>query len=156
MNPASALYFKMAPVTINGNTIDIDPLRASPGYFAKDAKDTNFILVKCKHRLTADEYKEFERLQVKPQQLVEETTYLCKYAPVDLDAIRKLGFVDHAVVYHHDFVISPSLKALGSVNGSSGGNHAPGKQYLQYLNRVNQTTSRFGHGWFPEKPQPHL
>jgi hypothetical protein len=115
----------MSPITI-----DMDPSRTSPGYFPKDAKDTDFILVKCKHRLSVEDYEEFEKLQVKPQQLVEETTYLCKYGPDDLAAIQKLDFVEHAVVYHNDFVISPSLKTLESANASNGSNSPSGKQYL--------------------------
>jgi serine protease AprX len=95
----------MAPVTINGKTLELDPAAHPPGTFPDDAVHSNYILVQCAHSPTGTEYEALTDLGAKVQQKVSEDTVLCRYEPSDLSRLRALDFVAHVAVYHTHFVI---------------------------------------------------
>lgn len=93
----------MASITVNGNTIvpigstgeewtvnanDQGKVRSAP-----DAKDSNFILVQVDRVLTIAEKGVLADHQVEIQEYVAEKTFLCRYEPDDLEALRLLPFV---------------------------------------------------------------
>ncbi|EMD00392.1 hypothetical protein BAUCODRAFT_20506 [Baudoinia panamericana UAMH 10762] len=99
----------MAPVTINGNTVELAQSAASSGYFPSDASETNYILVQFSQPRTTAAYEELARHGVRIQRVEEKDTLLCRYEPSDLEVLRRLPYVAHVSVYHGDFVVHPSV-----------------------------------------------
>ena len=104
----------MALITING--ISLDPVAQSDALKAArmespDASRSNYVLIQTSGPLTDEQKEELARLGVEIQEYVPENTYLCRYGPSDLDAIRALPFVVWADVYLEGFKIAPSLRA---------------------------------------------
>ena len=98
----------MAPVTINGNTID----PSTAGYFPQDAAETNWIIVQCNRSLTLADLEALKLRHVQIHRMVGTNSFLCRYEPVDLNALKALSFVDGAHVYHSNFVIHQTLQDL--------------------------------------------
>jgi serine protease AprX len=104
----------MAVITING--ISLDPVAQSDALKAArlespDASQSNYVLIQTSGPLTDEQKEALARLGVEIQEYVPENTYLCRYGPSDLDAIRALPFVVWADVYLEGFKIAPSLRA---------------------------------------------
>jgi len=111
----------MAPVTINQNTIDLDPSTAEPTYFPADASQSNYVLIQCEFvggldRLNTEQSNALRKVQVDVQGYVGSGTYLCRYTPSDLGKIEQLPFIKHAVVYHVGFKIHPHLVETSGVS----------------------------------------
>jgi len=53
----------MAPITINGVTID--PSSTGNGLFSEDATTSNYILVQFKESLSADVYEHYNKMTAK-------------------------------------------------------------------------------------------
>ena len=104
----------MALITINGVSLDpvaqSDALRAARLESA-DASKSNYVLIQTSDPLTDEQRQELARLGAEIQEYVPESTYLCRYGPSDLAAIRSLPFVVWADVYLQGFKIAPSLRA---------------------------------------------
>ena len=104
----------MALITINGVSLDpvaqSDALRAARLESA-DASKSNYVLIQTSDPLTDEQRQELARLGAEIQEYVPESTYLCRYGPSDLGAIRSLPFVVWADVYLQGFKIAPSLRA---------------------------------------------
>lgn len=96
----------MAPIVIHGNRLDPETHADLPA----DASGTNFILVQTFHPMTEAEMYELHSHGAVSQQREDETTYLCRYEPHSLSVLEALPFVRHAIVYHPNFVIHPSLQ----------------------------------------------
>jgi serine protease AprX len=93
----------MASITVNGNTIvpigsqgegwtvnanDQEEVKSAP-----NAKDSNFILVQVDRVLTVAEKGILADHHAEIQEYVAENTFLCRYEPEDLQALRLLPFV---------------------------------------------------------------
>lgn len=107
----------MAPVTINGNTIDPDT-RAdgtpSP-WTSNDAANTNYIYIQVlglRGAIGNSGHQQLRHLGVTIFRYKGSGTYLCRYVPTDLEVLRALSFVRHANVYHKVFKTSGPLKPL--------------------------------------------
>ena len=103
----------MALITING--VSLDPVAQSDALRAArlespDASESNYVLIQTSEPLSEEQQQELARLGVEIQEYVPENTYLCRYGPSDLDAIRALPFVVWADVYLEGFKIAPSLR----------------------------------------------
>ncbi|MCJ1235952.1 hypothetical protein MMC14_003928 [Varicellaria rhodocarpa] len=101
----------MAPVTINGNTVE--PSTVSNGsrpYTSRDSNNTNYIYVQGDGHMTPEQKRELQSLNVTIQEYVGNDTYLCRYEPGDLGIIRTLPFVGTANVYHKVFKTTSQLK----------------------------------------------
>lgn len=93
----------MASITVNGNTIvpigsqgegwTINANDQGEVESAPNAKDSNFILVQVDRVLTVAEKGVLAYHHVKIQEYVAENTFLCRYEPDDLQALRLLPFV---------------------------------------------------------------
>ena len=86
----------MAPITING--VSLDPLAEAQGLAAAgleppDASQSNYVLVQTGGPLTAEQRGQLEKAGAEVQEYVPESTYLCRYAPADLQPLRDLPFV---------------------------------------------------------------
>ncbi|KAK1757133.1 peptidase S8/S53 domain-containing protein [Echria macrotheca] len=103
----------MAPITINGNTLDpvkhASVLRAL-GLEAVDASESDYVLIQCDARLSPEEKAQLADLGLVLHGYVSENTYLYGYKESDLDKIRSLPFVQWAGIYLKQFKISPDLK----------------------------------------------
>ena len=112
----------MALITING--VSLDPVAQSDALRAArlespDASKSNYVLVQTGGPLSEEQKQELARLGVEIQEYVPENTYLCRYAPSDLEAIRALPFVVWADVYLEGFKIAPSLRPTPADPASS-------------------------------------
>ncbi|MBI5251831.1 MAG: hypothetical protein HY912_20250 [Desulfomonile tiedjei] len=104
----------MATITING--ISFDPIKqsielAAAGLYAANASESNYILIQTKAPLTKDQKAELAAKHVAVLEYVPDQTYMCKYQPSDLEAIRSLPFVEWANTYMKGFKIGPSLES---------------------------------------------
>ncbi|KAI4961597.1 hypothetical protein J4E86_000626 [Alternaria arbusti] len=112
----------MASITVNGNTIvpigstgerwtvnanDQGEVRSAP-----DAKESNFILVQVDRVLSVDEKAVLADHHVEIQEYVAEKTFLCRYEPDNLQALRLLPFVVTADIYHPELKTTISLKEM--------------------------------------------
>ena len=112
----------MALITING--VSLDPVAQSDALRAArlespDASKSNYVLVQTGGPLSEEQKQELARLGVEIQEYVPENTYLCRYGPSDLEAIRALPFVVWADVYLEGFKIAPSLRPTPADAASS-------------------------------------
>jgi serine protease AprX len=103
----------MAPITING--VSLDPVAEAQGLAAAgiepaDASQSNYVLVQTDGPLTAEQRRQLEGTGAEVQEYVPQSTYLCRYAPADLQPLRGLPFVVWAGVYLRGFKIPPTLK----------------------------------------------
>jgi hypothetical protein len=102
----------VARIRINGISYDPDP--DDPGARAAarsaDASTSNYILVQTRGPLTEDQKDRLRDLGIVVHEYVPDDTYLCAYAPADLDAIRRLPFVAFAGIYRADLKIAPTLR----------------------------------------------
>ena len=106
----------MAPITINGITVDPEaqrPMLAAAGLEAPDAAGSDHLLIQTTEPLRAAQRRTLADLGVDVQEYVSENTYLARYPESDLDAIRALPFVTWADVYLRVFKIPPTLLPRG-------------------------------------------
>ena len=109
----------MARITING--ISIDPMKQAPALAAAnlisaDASKSNFILVQVTAPLTPAQRKQLADLGVEILEYVPDDTYMCRYLPQDLGAIRALPFVSWVNIYLQGFKVSPKLQPAAAAN----------------------------------------
>ena len=92
----------MARITVNG--VSWDPVeeegagRATAARSAA-ASSSNYILVQTEGPLTDQQREQLAALGARVREYVPDNTYLCEYAPADLDGIRALDFVSWAGDY---------------------------------------------------------
>ncbi len=106
----------MAPITINGITVDPAAQRrvlADAGLEAADASNSDHLLIQTSEPLRAADRASLTDLGVQVQEYVSENTYLAQYPGSDLAAIRALPFVTWADVYLRVFKIAPTLLPQG-------------------------------------------
>jgi hypothetical protein len=78
--------------------------------YARHSANTNYITVTTFQGLSPEEHNKLQDLGVEIQELVDSNTYLCRYAPSDLQQIRALSFVRQADVYRSKFKVVADLK----------------------------------------------
>lgn len=106
----------MAPITINGITVDPEaqqPLLAAVGLAAADAAGSDHLLIQTAEPLRAADRQSLTDLGVQVQEYVSANTYLAEYPGTDLGPIRALPFVTWADIYLRVFKIPPTLLAPG-------------------------------------------
>lgn len=106
----------MAPITINGITVDPQaqrPALAAAGLEAADASGSDHLLIQTSEPLRSADRQSLADLDVQVQEYVSENTYLARYPGTDLAAIRALPFVAWADVYLRVFKIPPTLLPRG-------------------------------------------
>jgi serine protease AprX len=104
----------MAQITINGVSIDPDkdgPTLLARSLLSADSSHSDYILVQMTGPLLAAQRAELVKVGVEPLEYVPENTYLCRYRPASLEAVRKLPFVGWANTYMKGFKIAPVLHA---------------------------------------------
>jgi serine protease AprX len=101
----------MPRISINGVSFDpAGPSIAAADAASPDTSKSNYILVQTTAPLSDADKAKLSELGVEIQEYVSENTYLCRYAPSDLTAIRALPFVSWAGVYLQGFKVNPSLR----------------------------------------------
>ena len=102
----------MSIITINGISFDPDaPLLGLAG--AVDQADiTNYILVQTDHPLSEGDVQDLAECGALILEYVPESTYICRYDPIDLSPVRALPFVVWAGVYLKQFKIAPDLQRI--------------------------------------------
>jgi hypothetical protein len=103
----------MPTISINGITFDPSSQErqfAAKGLYAKDAKNTNHILLQTDGPLSKEADAQLESLGVVIEEKVSPLTYLAEYKPSDLQAVRELPFVSWANVYNKKFKVQASLR----------------------------------------------
>ncbi|KAM7196740.1 Peptidase S8/S53 domain containing protein [Naviculisporaceae sp. PSN 640] len=137
----------MAPITINGNTID--PIAQGAmlnaiGLEAPDASGSDYILVQLTHnRATPEEKAQLADLGLVLHGYVSDKTYLYQYKETDLDAIRSLPFVVWAHVFLKEFKVSADLKTVGAATASQS---LPGLAAVPYSLALNTVDVIFHEG----------
>jgi hypothetical protein len=121
----------MTKITINGISLDPEAQRSvmnATGLISPDSSQSNYILVQTTQPLNRDQKNQLAALGAEILEFVPENTYICRYEPANLNAIRDLPFVEWANVYLEGFKIAPQLRtatptrnttnllALGSVD----------------------------------------
>lgn len=109
----------MAKITINGISVDPDAqknIMSVTGLISPDSSTSNYILIQTTQPLNRDQKNQLAELGVQILEFVPENTYICRYEPANLDAIRNLPFVEWANVYLEDFKIEPRLRTSAAAN----------------------------------------
>lgn len=105
----------MTKITINNISLDPAQQREEMQRFrlaSPNAATSNYILIQTNQPLNRDQRSELEELEVEILEYVPEETYICRYAPSDLDAIRALPYVEWVNVYLEDFKVAPELRGI--------------------------------------------
>ncbi|MBW4606609.1 MAG: S8 family serine peptidase [Hassallia sp. WJT32-NPBG1] len=109
----------MAKITINGISIDpdsqINAIR-SANLISPDSSNSNYILIQSTQPLNREQKSQLSELGAEILEFVPENTYICRYNPSNLDAIRDLPFVEWANVYLEGFKIAPQLVIGGKTD----------------------------------------
>ncbi|SCO92700.1 uncharacterized protein FRV6_16828 [Fusarium oxysporum] len=112
----------MAPISINGNTLDPvaqGPVLRALGLEAPDASGSDYVLIQVSDaRLTPEQKGHLANLGLVLHGYVSEKTYLYDYKGTDLQKIRSLPFVIWANIYLKEFKVSPDLKEAGTATSS--------------------------------------
>ncbi len=104
----------MTKITINGISIDPETQRkamGAAGLISPDSSDSNYILIQTTQPLDRAQKSDLAALGVEILEFAPENTYICRYEPADLDAIRDLPFVEWANVYLEGFKIAAQLRS---------------------------------------------
>jgi serine protease AprX len=130
----------MARITING--ITLDPLARpealiAAGLRSTDASTSDHILIQTGEPLGGEQRAQLTDAGVEIQEYVPESTYLCRYAPADLERIRALPFVTWADVYFRGFKIAPSLRPAGPAPATSLLASQPRRSQSRVLHQVD-------------------
>ncbi|TYB50078.1 S8 family serine peptidase [Nonomuraea sp. PA05] len=104
----------MTRIAINGHSFD--PLQEPPESRAADASRSDYVLVQVDGLLTGERRAELAGMAVEVLEYVPDDTYLCRYRPADLEAVRALPYVTWADVYRPELKIAPAL-STGSETG---------------------------------------
>jgi len=130
----------MAPITINGNTLD--PVAQAPvlralELEAVDASKSDHVLIHSIARLSPEEKDQLAGFGLVLHGYVSENTYLYEYKGTDLETIRSLPFVSWANIYSKHFKVSPDLKAAGREASSQILPNLAGPSYSRAANTVD-------------------
>lgn len=105
----------MAKITINGITVDPqtqETALASANLISPDAAGSNYILIQTEHPLTKQQKEELASSKAEILEYAPDNTYICRYEPTDLQALRNLPYVTWANIYLEGFKVSPALESL--------------------------------------------
>lgn len=105
----------MTKITINNISLDPTQQREEIQRFrltSPNAATSNYILIQTNQPLNRTQKSELEELEVEILEYVPEKTYICRYAPSDLDVIRALPYVEWVNVYLEDFKVAPELRGI--------------------------------------------
>ncbi|KAK4458512.1 putative peptidase [Cladorrhinum samala] len=91
------------PIFLNGQVQD------PHDEYAKDAKNTNFIIITVNKTPSADQEVDLERLSVKFLEDLGDNHFLCYYEPSDLSPLRELNFVRQVDVYRNKCKLPAAL-----------------------------------------------
>lgn len=111
----------MTKITINGISIDPEEQSEEPRFallMSADSSKSDYILVQTKAPLSKDQRNQLIEMHVEILEYVPENSYICRYRPDDLDAIRNLPFVAWANTYMDGFKLPPNLRrsTVGGAN----------------------------------------
>jgi serine protease AprX len=112
----------MAKITINNISLDPAQQRDDIQHFrlaSPNAASSNYILIQTNQPLNRDQKSELARLEVEILEYVPEQTYICRYAPSNLDVIRALSYVEWVNIYLENFKVSPKLRSQASAGPTS-------------------------------------
>jgi subtilisin family serine protease len=107
----------MSTITING--ISVDPIGQSnemslAGLVSPDSSSSNYILIQTSQPLNRAQKDQLSALGVEILEYAQENTYICHYAPSNLDVVRALPYVDWTNTYLEDFKIPSHMRTSGS------------------------------------------
>jgi len=103
----------MTKIMINGISLDPDEQSVEPRFarlMSADSSKSDYILIQTQSPLSRDERNQLAEMDVEILEYVPENSYICRYKPDDLDAIRSLAFVSWANTYMDGFKIPPNLR----------------------------------------------
>jgi subtilisin family serine protease len=107
----------LSKITINGVSLDPATDASSLSHhalLAADASSSDYLLIQTHGPLTAEQKAQLKQTGAVALEYVPTDTYVCRYAPSDLTAVRALPFVAWAHVYLQGFKIAPELHAGAS------------------------------------------
>jgi serine protease AprX len=116
----------MTDFWINGHKLAAASQQEGGEHFAADASQSNYILLQCTAPLSVEQHTIVREYHVDILEYVSINTYLCRYEPKDLDAIRALPFVVFANVYHQDLGISSGLSNIRDAASTASGSTEEG------------------------------
>ncbi|KAL9100487.1 MAG: hypothetical protein Q9163_004142 [Psora crenata] len=121
----------LKPITINGNTIE--PTLHGPGLElssldARDASGTQYILIQTEGPLSSEQKEDLKSAGAVCEIYISEDTYLCRYEPSDLEALRSKPFVNYANVYLTQLKVHRRLKSPAAASMGSEGATEPKAQ----------------------------
>jgi subtilisin family serine protease len=94
------------PIEVNGQVVDPNE------HYARDAQNTDHIIVTVKDVLDNDQKAKLQKLQVEFLEDLGNNNILCRYKPSDLEPLRDLSFVKQVDVYRNLYKIPAVLSAL--------------------------------------------
>jgi len=94
------------PIEVNGQVV------APSDHYARDAKNTDHIIVTVRDVLGNDQRAELQKLQVEFLEDLGKDNILCRYPRSDLKPLRDLAFVKQVDVYRNLYKIPAVLLAL--------------------------------------------
>ncbi|ETN47031.1 uncharacterized protein HMPREF1541_01221 [Cyphellophora europaea CBS 101466] len=103
----------MVLITCNGNTLDTSTPATARQTLAESATsqiDSNYIIVNAKEPLKKAQKQALADNNVAVLEYIANNSYICRYEPRDLGAVRNLDFVAYTDVYPTSFVVNPSLR----------------------------------------------
>ncbi|KAF4342087.1 serine protease ABC transporter B family tagB [Fusarium beomiforme] len=109
----------MSDPTFNGNTFSVSSLPDDPEQSGENRlnhlpENTNYIVLETQDPLKRPEKHTLQDLHVQIQEYLGGNTWLCRYEPTDIKALRDLAFVKDVKPLHPELKIEPALKSEGS------------------------------------------
>ena len=102
----------MVSITINGITISPSESQAEFSEFSlesDEATESDYILITTNRAINEKDRSKLSDMGVELLEKVPESTFVAKYLPNDLQALRDLDFVEWANIYLRQFKIAPEL-----------------------------------------------
>ena len=93
-------------IEVNGQAIDPSE------HYARDAKDTDHIILTSKNVLQSNERRELKKRQVELLEDLGNNNMLCRYKPSNLEPLRRLDFIKQVDVYRNLYKIPAVLQGL--------------------------------------------
>ncbi|KAM7184240.1 Peptidase S8/S53 domain containing protein [Rhypophila sp. PSN 637] len=99
-------------IEINSNVIEPESQMAGGDMFEETASHSNYILIQFTALPTPEQEDQLEDLQVEFCRKIPPTTWLAKFTPHDLSALRDLPYVLYANPYHESLSLKPALERM--------------------------------------------
>ncbi|KAM7184241.1 Peptidase S8/S53 domain containing protein [Rhypophila sp. PSN 637] len=98
-------------INVNGHNLSPESQKAGGAMFKESASGSNYILIQFAELPDAEQEAALGKLRVQFCRIIHPNSWLARFKPTDLSAVRRLPFVIYANAYHTDLRLPPGFSS---------------------------------------------